>query len=189
MKTRYQTRYPLLNSRLPDVVWLDIETRKVPAPADWLQKTRWEPFMIGVAYREARDLVVEVRTGTEGALIEWARGLLAGRRVCYSATREFDEMVLRGRFTNARRAHSPVPGDWPHLDGAPIRWENIRKTWDPAPARAFDVASRDVPAVWKAGDRDVVTLHCARDVMGLILRDPTARLAAPIREALETFLI
>lgn len=155
-----------------DTVWLDIETRKVPAPSDWPQKTRWQPFMVGVARVIDGTFTVEVRASSEeGILIDWLSGVVAGKTIKYAATREFDEMVLRGRFTNARRAHSLIPGDWPHLS-QDLVWKNIRKGRRPVLVpRPADCPSRDVPFLWEVGEEEVVTDHCLRDVIELVLQD------------------
>lgn len=169
----------------PNVFWLDIETRKVPVEG-WHQKTRWEPFMVGFAgFQDPGVFFCDVvRADTEEDLIFYLNGTLDDSEVRYSATREFDEMVLRGRFINARRAHSETPGGWPNLDGLNIAWNNISKrsrvaTW----TRAADVESKYVPKMWAEAFNEknpepqqlkfhrTVTDHCVRDVLENVLRD------------------
>ena len=122
----------------PKILWLDIETRKVAVPSNWHQRLRWQPFMVGLI--EAADpgvLTVEVVSGEESELIEYLSMRLEGSETRYAATREFDEMVLRGRFTNARRTHSPYAGEWPNLNGEAIEWRNVRKSHRRVSPQAF----------------------------------------------------
>lgn len=156
------------------IIWLDIETRKVPAPEGWPFKLRWQPFMIAACgFQKPGIFFCDCVTGTEEELVDWLAANFEGCEVRYSATREFDEMVLRGRFTNARRAHHPIPGSWPNVDGLDVKWVNIRKSQLPAPARRPDCLSKDVPALWEKGSRSIVVEHCVNDVIELFLRDPS----------------
>lgn len=153
-----------------DAVFLDIETRKVRIPGDGYQmangeilRNRWEAFLIGIAM--AGEIIL-----IEGAdpLTGLSDFIPAGSEIRYGATREFDEMILRGRFTNARRAHAPEPF-YPAVDGAEsFRWVNVGPAKSNA-ERAADVPSRDVPAEWKKGDVSLVMIHNLRDVCDLIL--------------------
>lgn len=166
---------------------LDIETRKVPVeggyemPNGEVLKTRWEAFLIGIAVG-GEIVLVEGPEPLAGA----AEVLAGVRTVVYGATREFDEMILRGRFTNARRAHAPEPF-YPALDGAEeIEWVNVGPT-PPAikPKRsATDVKGRDVSATWDGRGREpdsaAVMIHNLRDLAELILTS-----AAPDRECAE----
>jgi hypothetical protein len=178
MKTWFDLEWSLAGSPIvdpvaePQILWLDIETRKVAAPAGWSQKNRWQTFMIGIAgAMDPGVLFAEVRSGTERELVDWISEF-RNYEIRYCATREFDEMVLRGRFTNARRAHSPRPGPWPNLDGEKLRWRNIRKmmrerSWD----RALDCPGRAVPALWAGGQEELVATHCLRDVLENVMLD------------------
>jgi hypothetical protein len=88
--------------------------------------------------------------------------------VRYGATREFDEMICRGRFTNARRAHLPAPA-FPAVPGAEdLRWVNL-KAGHPVPRDPDDLPSWDVSAALRRGDWDRVAVHNLRDVAELIL--------------------
>lgn len=174
-------------------VWLDIETRKVPAPESWPFKNRWSVFMVAVAYQMDTDLVINVYSGTETELIGYLEELLFEAElpewVVYSATRQFDEMVLSGKFTNARAAHQEYPGPWPHLPSGIIPWRNIRKAEQPIGVeRCPDLPSKDVPERWKAGDeesRALVAWHCYKDVIKLLLADPDSWLTDFMRSVLE----
>lgn len=158
-----------------DVAWIDIETRKVEAPKRWPYKTRWQPFMAAIGYvEEDGNIKVIVVTGeTDKQLIAALRFALPIRvtTLRYAATREFDEMVLKGRFTNARRSHSAKPGTWAHLDEYEFNWDNRRKSLTRVEGRKFDVASKDVPAAWARGEHDLVALHCMKDVVEMMYSD------------------
>jgi hypothetical protein len=128
---------------------------------------------------------LDVVSGTEAELIDWFAASFENHQARYSATREFDEMVLRGRFTNARRAHRAEPGPWPNLDGKKITWKNLRKiarpvTWQRSP----DVASKEVPAAWSRGQKELVVRHCLKDVVELTLSDPATELTQPLQRQL-----
>lgn len=180
MKTWFDLEWDLAGSEIvdpitePNILWLDIETRKVDAPASWSQKRRWQPFMLGMAAASDPGVMwAMVVSGTEAELVEHLKDF-EGYEIRYAATREFDEMVLRGRFTNARRAHSKNAGSWPNVDTVDLKWKNIRKQlrhrgWE----RAADVASKDVPTVWSANGyhQKLVAKHCLRDVLDMFLRD------------------
>lgn len=180
------------------VIWLDIETRKVAqTDASWpgggrQQSLRWQPFMVSMcgasdpgvfwadcfACEDEKDLVECV-------------GEFRDYEIRYSATREFDEMVLRGRFTNARRAHASFPGPWPHVPDE-MNFRNIRKSLRPADwVRAKDCESADVPHLWARGreeDRRVVALHCLRDSLELPLCDTEISLSSALRKKMKNVM-
>lgn len=152
--------------------YLDLETVKVPTGGFVMKngealKNRWSVAMAGVAMNGEIAIFEGAERNLLGALgsdLAWAD------RVVYSATREFDEMICRGRFTNARRAHEPEPF-FPAVPGSgDFRWRNVRHL-EPLSAfvRGGDVPSRDVPAALARGDRWVVRVHLLRDVAELIL--------------------
>jgi hypothetical protein len=90
-------------------------------------------------------------------------------------------MVLRGRFTNARRAHLPEP-TWPAMPGAErANWRNVGPLKSGA-ERLPDVESRDVPQA----PMPLVLIHLLRDVADLILvaGDPDAECAVWCRRVL-----
>lgn len=171
--------------RLPGVVkscaraarttWVDIETRKVEcAPNDVLRR-KWEPFLIGIGFLFDGELCVEMSWNwSDGDWACWFNGLKdRSDEMIYAATREFDEMVLKGRFTNARRAHlAKRPRDWRGIEEDRFHWVNIRKIQRPALSRGIDVESRLVPDAWARGEEMKVFVHLFRDVVELVLRDP-----------------
>jgi hypothetical protein len=123
--------------------------------------------LIGIGFRNY-DVIIE--EDDEEDLLAVALSRLIDSDVdtlYYAATRQFDEMVLKGRFTNARRAHLPRPGPWPHW---PIlgdfEWVNL----GPIPklsSRPDDILSKDVPTAWAKGDRASVIQHLGYDLKEL----------------------
>lgn len=165
--------------------FVDLETAKVPTNGFVMKngeplRNRWSVILAGVASAG----YVTIYDNQEDALLEeLAEELVLADEVRYAATREFDEMVLKGRFTNARRAHEDQPF-FPALPGAEgMAWRNVyhlTPLLSLAYARGEDVPSRDVPRAWARGDRTVVLVHLLRDVAELILvaGDPNAECRA-----------
>lgn len=171
--------------------WFDIETKKVEAPEYWPYKTRWQPFMISVAgvMDPGVFFVTVLASDDEKTFIEDVREMLVGTEARYAASRmDFDQMVLRGKFTNARRGISKRAGRWPTLNGADIEWKNVYKELDdPGYIRKKEVVSKLVPGLWKEGDKaskKLVVNHCLRDVVDLVLRDPDVSLDGRLRRQL-----
>lgn len=172
----FEIAFPCEEEIAEDVVYFDIETRKLPAPAGWFRWTedkwlssRWSCFMCTVGYYSAgRFILISAASNDEEELVEWIESYLDGCTAKYNATRKFDEMVLCGKFTNARRKFAEVPGNWPNLTGADINWTNIHKTAMKAPCRSFDILSKEVPNEWKKNrfSVDLIT-HSLRDVLEL----------------------
>lgn len=154
---------------------VDVETEKVLTPEGYRMpngeplRRRWSVTMAAAALDGM--LVLYDAEGDEESLLSDLGYLLAEAEVvAYGGTREFDEMVLRGRFTNARRAHLPEP-TWPAMRGAEsVRWMNVGGARSGA-ARDDDVASRDVPRVMMSGSEgwERCAVHCLRDAVDLIL--------------------
>jgi len=96
---------------------LDIETRKVPVVPPIVSRgrpvtKRWQVFMIGVKVVGSSVPVTVFDGGERQVLISldgWL-GRVNVTRIYYQATRQFDEMILRGRFINARRELLDKPG-------------------------------------------------------------------------------
>jgi hypothetical protein len=161
---------------LDQVAYLDIETRKVLAgPLGFgyrmkngeLLRQRWQAFLAGVAYR-GYVTIVEYTDSERGFLTGVAEAISPADTVVYQASRQFDEMVLKGRFTNARRAHEDIPF-YPVMPGAEdLTWDCRR--YSARPARGYDCGSKDVPARWGQYDRERVLVHLLRDVVELILQ-------------------
>ena len=159
--------------------WVDIETKKVEIDR-WVRETgeavgrRWEPILIGTGFCSNGEWFVEM-TFEWTSWVKFFEGLkVDSDLMVYDATREFDEMILKGRFHNARRAHFPErPKGYPGIDEDLFDWVNIRKEAKPKQyERSEDVESKYVPESWKCGDETRVLVHLFRDVVGLILEDP-----------------
>src|ERR1043166_2443501 len=137
-------------------------------------RNRWSAFLAGVARDGEIRLVERDSEGAELGFLYGVREAIGdAAEVRYAATREFDEMIMRGRFTNARRAHEPVPF-YPALPDADLMyWRNVFSREDRGYPRADDVASRDVSATYygrgRPADPDLVMIPLLRDVAELIL--------------------
>jgi hypothetical protein len=155
-----------------DVAYLDIETLKVPIVGYVMAngeplRNRWQAFWVGVAVNGSIRLVKRTTLSDETYLNEVRLAMSTAPQVVYSATRQFDEMILKGRFTNARRAHAeksfyhPLPGaenlDWKCMPPHHV------------PRAADDLPGRDVPAAWGRGDESSIRTHLLRDVAELVL--------------------
>lgn len=160
--------------------WIDIETEKVPTPAGFVMengepmKRRWEPILIGTGYSFDGCVGIDLAYNFS----DWVGYMnsLAGDadRMIYNATREFDEMILKGRFTNARRAHLSKRGPWPGIAEKLFVWDNARKRMRAKVERCYDEydsESKLIPKIWNDGKEDVVLTHLLRDIVDLILRD------------------
>lgn len=168
---------PVLKTKRKNATWIDIETKKVFTPAGFLMDTgepmrrRWEPIAIGVGFIFEGDFWVECTCNWSSWAV-WTSSLREYADVMvYHATREFDEMVLKGRFTNARRAHLMRPGPWPHIGANDFDWVNIKKVSRGIRDRGVDVPSKYVPDIWPT-DPDRVLVHLIRDIMLLAENDP-----------------
>ncbi len=145
---------------------LDIETRKMKAEENFPFKNRWSVMMVGLAL----DGLIKIVSGEDErtVLSETARELKAAKKIVYSATREFDEMILKGRFTNARAAHLPVAG-YPSLPNAEIfEWTNV-KNKTKLERSPTDCAGWAIPEAWARGEWEAVAVHNLRDVAEMIL--------------------
>ena len=158
----------------PDMAFLDIETRKVPTNGYVMEsgeplRNRWQVFLAGIAINGEINLVEGTDQEIE-TLWEIAR-VIKGRPVLYEATRDFDEMVLKGRFTNARRAHQLRPFFPVMPDANKLQWRNARKaeTHPLADIRSpNDLPGKDVPKAWTDGRGMAVLIHNLRDVAEMI---------------------
>jgi|GEM_PF-3239389 len=156
--------------------FVDIETKKVPTPKGFKEKlstgypmrNRWAAFMIGLAHWVEGEFILDIFYGDEVSLLgEFEMKVEKAKKIIYGATRSFDEMVLKGRFINARDRFLDKPGPWPHVSQK-LPFVNERKALKKF-NRLPDVASKFVPEFWEAGKTDEVISHCARDVAEMIL--------------------
>lgn len=157
-----------------DVCFLDLETVKVPTRAGFRMKTgerlgyRWSAFLAGVtSYR--RISIVERYESEEAFLAGVREEIGSVRAVVYRATRKFDEMILKGRFTYARRGPEDV-AFYPAMPGAEeLTWRCERPDpsgyWESVRVRELDSAR--VSNTYRT-DPGLVRLHLLRDVAELI---------------------
>jgi hypothetical protein len=172
--TRYKIEVP--GTFAEGSAFLDLETVKVPIPSGYRMpngetlKNRWSIALAGVA-RDGRIFLLDGEDDETTARNLVASAIFGATEVVYGATREFDEMICKGQFTNARRAHAPAPF-FPSVYGADrLDWRNVG-VGKSGVYRAADVASKDVPAFLKSGEEakfEMVMIHLLRDVADLIL--------------------
>src|SRR4249920_708074 len=148
---------------LDAVAYLDLETRKVPCewsfPSGERLKRRWSAFLAGVA--TAGEIIIVESAGSETDFLQGVRDAIGlADTVIYRATRQFDEMILKGRFTNARRALAELPF-------YPVMPEAEELTWDCRKhdpdsewqaMRSRELPSKEVPAMYEINP-DLVVLH------------------------------
>jgi hypothetical protein len=155
-----------------NVAYLDLETRKVPCdwqfPSGEKLRRRWSAFLAGVAL--AGEISIVETAGSEIDFLQAiADTVYPADTVIYRATRQFDEMILKGRFTNARRALAAEPF-YPAMPGAEeLTWDCRKHDPDSAwqQARPGDIPSRDVPVHYELNP-GLVLVHLLRDVAELI---------------------
>jgi hypothetical protein len=172
-----------LTVRVPGVfdgsgVMIDLETRKVATAAGTRHasgeplRSRWSIVMAGVA----KAGVIRLLAGdSEPEMLKMvSKAVGRPEYVAYAGTREFDEMICRGRFTNARRAHARSVM-FPAVPGAECwNWWNVWKATKNGATlrtieRAADIPSREVPDGILDGRGQLVRIHLLRDVVELIV--------------------
>lgn len=172
-------------NKIPGMVaWFDIECCKqtVDVPS-WPQKRRTVPFFVGVMLRNSAGNLLYVSVTGEEAVIAFLQKLTdQGYELRYSATHNYDEMVVTARWLYIRRRPLDRPGPWPRVvDGS---FRNIRRVarklgWQ----RGEDIASRDIPEA--SGDRRsqyLIAMHNWRDVLLLVASDPDVELSEDSQE-------
>ena len=160
------------------MIFVDFETAKIPVsftrPDTGEKMTRrWRVIAAGIGLDDGSVVIVDDEDELD-LLAKVGAFFKPGERVVYCATREFDEMIARGRFTNARRAHLPE-ACFPAVPGAEdVDWVNIRKSQELSERKPSvdDLPSKDVPEAWKRGERDRVIRHLIADVEWLIENRP-----------------
>jgi hypothetical protein len=175
--------------------FLDLETVKVAtggyrmANGENLAR-RWSIALAGVA-RGGKIYLLDGEGDETAVRNVLAATLFGANEVVYGATREFDEMICKGRFTNARRAHEPEPF-FPSVYGAErLSWRNVGPGKS-GTERGEDCPSRDVPALLASRTEDGwdrVMVHLLRDVADLVLEagTPDVECAAWCRRILVDF--
>jgi len=155
---------------------IDIETEKVAGEFRWrsgeTNSRRWKPYVIGVGFStDNRTEFYIFENHDEKELMEEAGETLVclsgnTNNVVYMNSRNrFDEMVLAGRFINARRPLAKRCGPWPILETDPkLIWkriEDFRSLYD----RSDETFSwREAAKLSRAGD-PVIAKHCYRDLV------------------------
>ena len=168
---------PVPGTFADDEAFLDIETRKVPVGRPFKMRNgetlrmRWQVFMAAVA--RSQEIILIEHAKSEDVILDRIAELVAPYRIIgYSAgRREFDEMVLKGKFTNARRAHELQPF-YPAMPGAEdFTWINYRRgiRSNVTDQRLPDVESAQVPLAAEDGRMPQVLVHMLRDVVEVIL--------------------
>jgi hypothetical protein len=159
---------------LSGVAYLDLETVKVPcdwtSPAGEKLGRRWSAFLAGVAWDGAIRLVEREEGETELGYLASVRNVMLGSdTIVYRATRKFDEMILKGRYTYARRGPAPEPFYPVMPEAEDLTWSCERPDpdgfWESV--RERELASRNVSETWMS-DPGLVRLHLLRDVCELI---------------------
>ena len=152
--------------------FLDLETRKVPCewsfPSGERLRRRWSAFLAGIA--TAGEITIVETASSECEFLQAVRDTIGtADTVIYRATRQFDEMILKGKFTNARRALADVPF-YSVMPGAEeLTWDCRKHDPDSAwqQARPGDIPSKDVPVHYELNP-GLVLIHLLRDVAELI---------------------
>ena len=152
--------------------YLDLETRKVPCdwsfPSGERLRRRWSAFLAGIA--TAGEITIVETASSEREFLQAVRTEIGkADTVIYRATRQFDEMILKGRFTNARRALAAEPFFTVMPGAEDLTWDCRKHDPDSAwqQARPGDIPSKDVPVHYELNP-GLVLLHLLRDVAELV---------------------
>lgn len=134
--------------------------------------------MIGTAYFKEGQLWAEVQYGWPLSSPDWVwwfeRSHPAGTRFRYAPTHQFDEMVLKGRLYDKRRARlQQTPRGWPGIESRRYKFGVIPKVNYP---RSDDILSMDIGKKSNWDRRELamerrVVVHCLRDVAALARSD------------------
>ena len=111
---------------------------------------RWKAFMCSMVWFDKKEKCWLGKVAWSEKEKDIVGLFSADKTYHYAATREFDEMVMRGKFTYARRAHAIASGPWPHVADS-IRFVNVRRDLRDKPlgvVRGEDVASKECPLIW-----------------------------------------
>jgi hypothetical protein len=150
---------------------VDIECEKIRGPWVWLSgeanSLRWKPVMIGTGYYSDGFIGINIASSdNEAEMIKWLENdideLDSDLPIHYDSRNRFDEMVLKGRFINARRPLAEENGEWPIIRGSD-RWEQFYCSGKLD--RQFESYTwKQYPKMIREGDMRI-TEHCARDVI------------------------
>jgi hypothetical protein len=157
---------------LDAIAYLDLETRKVPCrwafPNGVPLGRRWSAFIAGVGTRGHIRIVESA--GDERAFLAGVREAIGkADTVLYRATNTFDEGILKGRFTYARRGWADEAFYPAMPDAEELTWDrrkhDPRNRWQSMRERELD--SRYVSVTYER-DSALVLVHNLRDVVELI---------------------
>jgi hypothetical protein len=163
---------PVPGRFLDAIAYLDLETRKVPCrwvfPSGEKLGRRWSAFIAGVATRGSIKIVESA--GDERAFLAGVRAAVGkADTILYRATNTFDEGILRGRYTYARRGWAPEPFYPAMPDADTLTWDrrkhDPRNPWQAMRERELD--SRYVSVTYER-DSALVLVHNLRDIVELI---------------------
>jgi len=174
-----------------DVTFLDLETVKVPcdwtSPAGEKLSRRWSAFLAGVTSSRMIVLAERYRDETEEAFLGNVREEIESGTVVYRATRKFDEMILKGRYTYARRGPAPEAFYPAMPDAEDLAWvcERPNPTGEWEAMRERELASADVSETYETNPA-LVLIHLLRDMAELIgaYGEPDEECAAWCRKVL-----
>jgi hypothetical protein len=168
--------------------YLDLETRKVPCfwhfPNGVPLNRRWMAFIAGVATGEVVK-IIEASASEQAFLAGVRTAVGTADTVIYLSANSFDEGILKGRYTYARRGWADVPF-YPVMPGADeLTWDRRRDLGDLADVRERELDSRYVSATYER-DPGLVLVHNLRDVVQLVLAfgEPDADCEAWCRKVL-----
>jgi len=161
---------PVPGRFLDAIAYLDLETRKVPcrwrSPAGEPLSRRWQAFIAGVATRGHIKIVESA--GDERAFLAGVRAAIGkADTVLYSSGNKFDEGILRGRYTYARRGWAPEPFYPPMPDAEELTWDRKHGATEYTRLRERELDSRYVPERYER-DSALVLVHNLRDVAELV---------------------
>ena len=152
---------------------IDIETEKVSGEFEWRSgernSKRWKPYMIGVGFSsDNRSEFYIFENHNEKELMDEAAETivcLSGNTsdvVYMNSPNRFDEMVVNGRFINARRPIASKKGNWPTL-GLRLKWkaiENFRSLY----SRKDEAFGWGEGAKLSRAGNPIIARHCLRDL-------------------------
>jgi len=151
--------------------YLDIETRKVPCEWSFPNGTplsrRWMAFIAGVAVK-GKITIIE-SAGDEHSFLSGVRMAIGeADTIIYRATNKFDEGVLKGRYTYARRGLAEVAFYPAMPDAEELTWDRRRDLGALEGVRERELDSRYVSVTYERNP-GLVLVHNLRDVVELIL--------------------
>jgi hypothetical protein len=151
--------------------YLDLETRKVPCewsfPNGVPLGRRWMAFIAGVA--TAGKITIVESAGDEHSFLSGTRMAIGeADTVIYRATNTFDEGILKGRYTYARRGWADEAFYPVMPDAEELTWDRRRHLGAIDGLRERELDSRYVSTTYERNP-GLVLVHNLRDVVELVL--------------------